>query len=124
MAHVENVSYFTRPAAADLSAKQYFFMQIDSSGNVNVSGDGGVADGVLANKPSASGRAATLAMNGIMKVELGGTVTAGDDVASDSAGKAVVATTGDVKLGTCVVGGASGSVGSIRLALENREALA
>lgn len=103
----------TVPASGDLSSSQYLFMTINSSGQAAATGDGAAADGVLQNDPAASGREAVIATAGRVKVKLGGTVAAGDDVASDTNGKAVSAATGDVILGKCVEGGAVNNIGSI-----------
>jgi len=107
---LRSVSY---PANADLSAKQYFFVNINSSGKIVVAGDGARAIGVLQDKPAAADRAGAVAIFGQTKISLGGTVAVGDAVASDSAGEAVVAATGDAVLGTCIQGGADGEIGSI-----------
>jgi len=97
-------------AGADLSTKQYRFVSIASDGQVDPTGDGLLAVGVLQNDPAAAGRAAEVAISGIVKVEAGGTIAAGAAVASSATGTAVTAATADVILGTAVDGGASGSV--------------
>ena len=82
------------PAAADLSALQYRFMLIDSSGNVNKgTGNSTIAIGVLQNKPSAAAQGARVRTNGKSKLDIGGTVACGDRLTSDSNGKGVVTTT-------------------------------
>jgi hypothetical protein len=98
------------PANADLSTKQNLFVVINSSGNVAVAGDGADADGVLMNEPAAAGRAAEVAISGIVPVLCGGTVTAGDQVSSSAAGKAVTAGTGDYVLGRATETGADGEI--------------
>jgi len=113
MAVNNNQTCVTLEAGADLSAKQYYFVSIASDGQVDPTGDGAAAAGVLQNDPSAAGRAAEVCIGGITKVEAGGTVAAGGAVASSATGTAVAAATGDVILGTAVDGGASGSVISI-----------
>jgi len=100
-------------AGQDLSAKQFFFVTIASDGQVDPTGDGAMADGVLLNDPAAAGRAAEVCIGGMTRVSAGGTVAAGADVASDSAGEAVTAASGDVILGTAVTGGADGEIISI-----------
>lgn len=100
-------------AGADLSAKQYFFVAVSADGQIDPAGDGAMADGVLQNKPDAAGKAATVAIGGITQVICGGTVTRGGPVASDAAGEAVDAATGDIILGTALETGADGQVISI-----------
>lgn len=101
------------PANADLSASQYCFVTLNSSGNVAVTGASGDAIGVLQNKPAAAGRAAAVAIGGRTKMLLGGTVAKGAQVVSDSTGRAVTAISGELILGICVEGGTVGLIGSI-----------
>lgn len=121
------------PAGADLSSNQFFAAKIDSSGNAVLAGAGEQAY-ILQNKPNNAGKEVTanLAIGGQSKALLGGTVAAGDFVASDSAGKVIKAvantqlgnvdTTGSdateaVKgshiIGQAVTGGASDEIVSI-----------
>ena len=100
-------------AGADLSAKQYRFVSLASDGQIDPTGDGLLAAGVLQNDPSAAGRAAEVAIKGIVKVEAGGTIAAGGSVSSGADGIAVATASGDVPLGTAVDGGASGAIISI-----------
>lgn len=110
MAYEVNPNVVTLEAGQDLSSSQFYFVSIAADGQVDPTGDGASADGVLQNDPSAAGRAASVAIGGITKVACGGTVTRGGDVASDANGKAVDAVTGDVIMGTALETGASGSV--------------
>lgn len=110
MSTMDNAKCVTFEAGADLSTKQYYFVSVSADGQIDPTGDGAYAVGVLQNKPAAAGRAATVAIAGKVKVECGGTVTRGGPVASDANGKAVDAATGDVILGEALETGASGSV--------------
>jgi len=102
------------PASGDLSAAQYKFVKINSSGELAVcSVAGEEADGVLQDKPAAQGRAGAMAIGGQTKILLGGTIAKGAKVTTDAQGRAVTAATGNVELGTCVEGGAVGIIGSI-----------
>lgn len=89
----------TVPANADLSAKQYHFVTINSSGNAAATGDGLAGHGVLQNDPSAAGQACNVAIGGQSKVVAGGTCTAGTYVAADTNGRAVNIVSGDFALG-------------------------
>lgn len=100
----------TVPANADLSSSQFLFMTVNASGRLAATGDGLAADGVLLDKPSAAGRAGALQIGGRVKVVAGGTVTAGDQVGSDAAGKAVSAASGDVILGRALSSGVADDV--------------
>jgi hypothetical protein len=89
---------FTRIAAADLSARQFRFVNIDNTGKAAMPAAGGRAIAVLQNKPG-SGQACELMFSGISKVEAGAAVTAGDNVATDVQGRAVLSATGNTIIG-------------------------
>ncbi len=90
----------TLPANTDLSASQYCFVDVNSSGKVAVAGDGADSIGVLQDDPAAADRGACVMVgSGITKVKTGGTCTAGSWAASDSTGRAVNAISGDQILG-------------------------
>jgi hypothetical protein len=78
-------------AAADHRTNQYRFMAVDNAGKVARAGAGAFALGVLQNNPNAD-QAATIRVEGISKVVAGAAVAVGSLVASDSAGRAIVAT--------------------------------
>lgn len=80
-------------AAADLSAKQFFAVQMTSTG-WNLCGDGARVDGVLQNKP-ASGQPVEAESFGLTKAVGGAAITQGASVASNAAGKFVTATAGE-----------------------------
>lgn len=106
---------FTRKAGGDLSAAQYKFVKQANTGRVGVCTVGGEnAFGVLQNDPSAVDQEASVSVMGITKVVAGGTVAIGDLVETDSAGRAVTASSG-VVLGEAVSGGAVNNIISILL---------
>lgn len=113
MAYKNSQTCVTLEAGQDLSAKQFFFVSLASDGQVDPTGDGASAIGVLLNDPAAAGRGAEVCIGGMTRVSAGGTIAAGAAVASDAAGEAVTAATGDVILGTAVTGGADGEIISI-----------
>lgn len=110
MATEQNLTTISLEAGSDLSAKQYFFVSVAADGQVDATGDGAMADGVLQNDPSAAGAAATVGIGGVTKVECGGTVTRGGTVSSDADGAAVDSATGDIILGTALETGAAGEI--------------
>lgn len=110
MATTQEQFCVTLEAGQDLSAKQFFFVSVASDGQIDPTGDGAFAVGVLQNDPDAAGKAAEVAIMGQTKVVAGGTVAGGAEVASDAAGEAVTAATGDVILGTAIDGGADGEI--------------
>lgn len=98
----------TFEAGQDLSTKQYYFVTMASDGQVDPTGAGAAADGVLQNAPAAAGRAASVAISGRVKVVAGGTITAGANVASNASGAVVAASTGNIVLGKALEAGVSG----------------
>jgi hypothetical protein len=118
MALNENVGgTLSLPAGANLSAKQYFAVKLNSSGQVVTAGAGEAAIGILYNKPNAAGVIASVApLNGRkLKAKAGGAITKGALLASDAAGELVAATlattdtsdtgaTGDALIGSHVLG--------------------
>ena len=114
MAYKEKLRIITLQAGSDLSAKQYYCVTLQADQQLDLSGNGEEVTGILQNKPDAAGRPAEVAISGsVSKVELGGIVATGAIVASDAAGKVVLATTGEEVLGICIQGGASGAVGVV-----------
>ena len=115
MATEYDIENITRIAGADLSAAQYKFLESNSSGTVTVTNSAGeYVLGVLQNNP-ASGNAATVAIFGISKVVLGGTVAINDQISTDASGRAIAATTGHKIVGIAIKGGAVGEIGSVLL---------
>jgi len=121
MAYEENLRPVSIPANADLSASQYCFVVINATGKVAVVGAGLAADGILQDKPAAADRPAAVGATPgqISKCRAGASFTAGDDLTPDSTGRAVTATSGDVK-GAKALEDASGAdvVVSVLLKLE------
>lgn len=128
----QNVNHHTLSltAAADLSAKQYFAVKVDSNGKAALAGAGEFTAGILQNKP-ASGQAADVAWGGISKAIAGGNITAGATVAADANGKlvdaaeAVTSVSGDAQnnvalvasnvIGIALAGASSGDVFAVLL---------
>ena len=78
----------TLAAAADLSAKQFYAVKVDSNGKAALAGAGEAAIGILQNNP------ASIMVSGTTKAVAGGSITAGDVVAANADGKIVSATKG------------------------------
>jgi len=93
-------------AGADLTGSQYLFVKSDGA-DVVVCGNGEAAVGVLFNSP-ADTHAASVVRGGDPVVYAGTALAAGINIASDAAGKAVVAATGDVVLGVTRAAAAAG----------------
>lgn len=118
MSTYDNMQTVSLEAGADLSSSQYFFVSVSADGQIDATGDGAHADGVLQNNPDAAGKAAEVAIGGIVKVICGSTVTRGGPVSSDASGEAVDSATGDVILGTALETGSDGAV--IRMIFQPR----
>lgn len=86
----------TVAAGADLSAKQFYAVKLNSSAAVVLAGAGEDAIGILQNKP-ASGQMATVRIAGVSKFVAGAAITAGARVASDANGKGKTAVAASVK---------------------------
>jgi hypothetical protein len=101
-------------AGADISAKQFTFVKMNTTNRTVVSaGNGDAAFGVLINDPE-SGQAATVVTAGRVVVEVGtGGLTAGDEVGVDANGEAVSAAATDIIVGICVDGAAAGGRATI-----------
>lgn len=110
MATQENMICVTLEAGQDLSAKQFYFVSVAADGQIDPTGAGLIAHGVLQDAPAAAGRSAKVAIGGKVKVACGAAVTRGGPVAADAAGKAVNAGVGNIILGTALETGANGRI--------------
>lgn len=114
--NVNSLVSVTLEAGSDLSSDIYKFVELASDEQVDVvSSAGGNAIGVLINEPEGAGHAATVVVAGIVRVQAGATVAAGDKVQANASGLAITATTGDHVLGRAINGGASGELISVLL---------
>jgi hypothetical protein len=110
----------TGVAGEDLSEKQYFIVQLDASGDIEI-GEGAtdLLVGVLQNKPE-SGQAATYRFLGTSKVQAGGSVSIGDWVTSASDGEAVATTTdGDVVIGRALEAADAQDIFEVQLSIQH-----
>lgn len=107
-------------AAADLSAHQYGVVRFAAATTVNIcsevlaSAATKAPIGVLQNKPTA-GLAAQVAVFGLTKIRVGGTVTAGAPISYNSSGHVVDAVSGDMVIGRAMQ--AAATVNTFALAL-------
>jgi len=119
MAFEERLENITLEAAVDLSAKQYFFVAQDANGRAVLAGNGANAEGVLQNAPDLLGKAASVAVSGTSKVVAGAAIALNAKVASDAAGKAKTAASGNRVLGVAREAAlADGDIISVLLKLE------
>ena len=115
MALMEMVKAISFEAGGDLSADQWKFVTVAADGQVDVTtGAGSLPTGVLLNNPDAAGRAAEVAVGGVVKVEASAAIAAGADVAVTAAGLAATASTGNSIVGQCLKGaGAAGELAEV-----------
>jgi hypothetical protein len=93
------------------------FVKVNASDNAKFDfcGAGEQAIGVLSGKCEVGELCLIATPPGYLLLELGGTVTAGDKVASDTDGNAVAAAFGAKVNGIAVTGGADGAVASVKI---------
>ena len=103
MAFSENQLTITLEAGADLSAKQYYFVAVDTNGKAVLTGDDGNPVGVLQNKPT-SGQAATVCVYGVTKLYIGteSGLGAGYNVGCDANSAGKVTDTGSFRMGVAL----------------------
>lgn len=115
-----NVGFFNSlTAGEDLSAKQYYIGQLDASGNLEV-GEGAtdLLVGIIENNDGGSGAPASYQHTGVAKVIAGGSISIGDWVTSDSAGKAVATTTDtEIVIGRALEAADSGDIIAVQLSI-------
>ena len=101
-------------AGADLSAKQFTFVVMNTTDRTVVAaGNAAAADGIVINKP-ALGEAATVVLFGRTLILAGtGGLTAGANVGVDANGAGVVAATSDIIVGKVVDAAAAGGYATI-----------
>lgn len=88
-AELQLVGDLTFKAAADLSAAQYKFVKISAADTVALcSAATDIPIGILQNKPSAAGRAASVRIFGVSKVSADAAIAAGDLLGTSADGQA------------------------------------
>lgn len=103
----------TLEAAADLSAKQYHLVRQSAANTCNQASDAtnSALAGVLLNKPAASGRFASVGVQGISKVVAGAAITQGAILSTNGSGRAITVVSGAVAFGRALA--AAGADGDI-----------
>jgi hypothetical protein len=113
----------TLVAGADLSAKQYTFVKLNSSGQaVAVAAATDLPIGILQNAPL-SGQEAEILISGGSKLVLGGTVAAAGVIGTSATGTGVAIAHGTdttkFALGQALTGGATGEVVTVAVSCSN-----
>lgn len=97
MAYEINPTILSFEAAADLSAKQYYWVKLNTVGKIVLAEDGERAIGILQDCPE-SGEMGAVAVAGVSKLKSAATLDAGMLIASDLNAKAIEAASGDHRL--------------------------
>lgn len=101
-------------AAADLSAKQFLAIKVDSNGQAAVAAAGDPAIGVLQNNPLA-GSPATVQLDGITKAKAGAAIAAGAPLMVNASGQFITATSTNYIVGFAREAAASGDIFAVIL---------
>jgi hypothetical protein len=109
MAGEQNLQTISATSGVDLTAKQYRFVKIQSTGKLALAGAGEAITGVNQGTPDTD-EIGAVAYAGVSFVKLGDDVDPGALVTPDSVGEAVPATTGDTVAGECPGGGSDGDI--------------
>ncbi|MBU0598781.1 hypothetical protein KKF61_07415 [Patescibacteria group bacterium] len=113
MANTKAVHLESFEAAADLSAKQFYFVKLSANRTVNVpTAITDIPIGVLQNKP-ASGEAAEVMVIGRSKVSADETLTAGQLIGTSVDGQAALVEAGDTtvyRAGQVTIGAGAGEI--------------
>jgi hypothetical protein len=104
---------FSAPAASDLSTKQYYGVIFDTTGSIALATAAKNIDGILQDAPK-SGQAGAVAIDGVTKAAISGTVTAGDQLEVASGGTFVTLASGQA-VAKALTGGATGNIISVLL---------
>ena len=118
MSNDASVVSITLQAGSNLSASTnlYKFVKMSSDGQIDVvNSAGGEAVGVLYNDPNAAGKAAQVAVAGVVKIQAGATIDEGEKIQSADDGQADVAASGDHVLGVALTAGDAGDIISMLL---------
>lgn len=115
-------SRFSLEAAADLSAKQYRAVKVDSTGKAALCGDGEAAIGILQNKPTSGQTAEIWGVGNVSKFEQSASLTIGAYVNSDANGLGQADAASKYRIGILLAnGGAANAIGSVMITLSGKE---
>lgn len=112
MATIEDAYSTNVLAGADLSDKQYYAVKLNPSAQIILSGAGENALGILQDKP-ASGRVGKVMCEGKSPAIYGASVTAGNSLTPDAAGKLVPATGSNAVVAIAAESGSANEIHSV-----------
>jgi hypothetical protein len=103
------------PVSADLSADQYLFVTLNSSGELELPPNSTTpVIGVLDDTPRA-GSHGTVVILGTAKVAYGASLTVMEELSAATSGKAIAAASGDCVIALALEAGASGEIHKVLL---------
>ena len=105
---------WSRPAGADLSAKSDRFVNLNSDGEAVLPAAGGDIVGVC-RQGAEENRAVAIVSDGEVRVLCGGTIANNAYVTTDTDGRAVTATTGDLVHGRALAAGVNNQYITVQL---------
>jgi hypothetical protein len=120
MAFTENMS--TRTYVSGSAVAQFTFVSLAADGQVDNTAANARTDGVVLQAAGAAGQAVTVAYDGRVTVQAGGTITRGAAVAVGTSGKAKAAASTNVIVGYAVEAGVDGQVITIELSRADKAA--
>ncbi|HOT37501.1 MAG TPA: DUF2190 family protein [Candidatus Latescibacteria bacterium] len=109
----------TTVSGADLSAKRFYAVTMETTGKIALANSAGErCIGVLQNAPSADGKLARVRVGGVSKVVVAAAINPGVELSATTAGKFSTATAGHYVMGIALeASGADGDI--IRVLLTN-----
>ena len=103
-------------AAADLSAKRWYFVKLSAAETVNVTtADTDIPIGILQDKPDTAGDSAKVRIEGLSLLKLGGTVTRNTYIMSHTDGTGIAATNNKPAAALALQSGVSGDLIKVKV---------
>lgn len=120
MAFEQRLLNYGFPASADLSARQFCAVKLDTSGKIAVAVAAKNADGILQDKPNAVDVAGEVAMFGVSKALAGGTgFAAGDLLEVTTNGALQTQTSTNTVVAKALNAAAAGAIGAVIILKSN-----
>jgi hypothetical protein len=113
MAFNENMQ--TRTYVSGSAVTQFRFVTLAADGQVDHTGDGLRTDGVALMGATGAGEAITVAYDGRVMMQAGGSFSRGGAIASNASGQAVAATSTEIILGYALEDGANNQIVTVEL---------
>lgn len=119
MAFEQRLLNYGFPASADLSARQFCAVKLDTNGQIALAASGKNMDGVLQDKPNAQSIPGEVAMFGVTKVAAGGTGFAAGDLLEVTTNGTFQTQSAGTVVAKALTAAASGAIGSAKILPSN-----